>query len=35
MYYFYYKDKIITTDLAKGCSDSLTRGGAEGGGALP
>lgn len=27
MYYFYNKDKIITTDLAKGCSDSMTRGG--------
>lgn len=31
MYYFYNKDKIITTDLAKGFSDSLTRGGVEGG----
>lgn len=31
MYYFYNKDKIITTDLAKGFSDSLTREGVWGG----
>lgn len=30
MYYFYNKDRIITRDLAKGCSDSLTRGGPRG-----
>ena len=30
MYYFYNKDRIITRDLAKGCSDSLTRGGPGG-----
>lgn len=30
MYYFCNKDKIITTDLGKGCSDSLTRAGVEG-----